>query len=170
VTLSIVKPTVDFITGAGGVQIASAAGVHAPPVGGSAKFELNLQYDKTGVTKGKFVFSFTRTENGVVRQYELAAAGGASLAIRRTSTGGVAFIAGTATLRDVTIKTAPVVVFAEAPLVVTATDAGEPSSADAMSLIAFSRTGGVLLATGWNGIRAVEQPLQTGNVQIHQMK
>ncbi len=163
--MTIATPTEDSLNGGGSAGVASAAGPYAPQTATSLRFNVNLQYDKDAVLKGKLTFAFTRTEGEVARSYELTAAP-VSMSIRRTAAGGLATIVGTATLRDVTDSTAPAVIVDGAPLVVTATDAGEPSVNDAVSVVLLKRDGGIWLATGWDGLRAVEQRVGQGNVQV----
>lgn len=166
-TLTIVAPTADFITGGGAVTVTSAAGPRAADPASRANFTLNLQYEKTGAVKGKLTFSFTRVEEGLTRRYELAASNVGSLAIRRTAAGGIAAMTGTATLRDVTVATAPVVVAADAPFVVTATDAAEPRKPDALAVTLLDRNGGLWLVTGWSGVQPLEQAVTEGSIQVH---
>jgi hypothetical protein len=149
VTLSIVPPTADSVTGGGAA--------------GGAAFNVNLQYDKNDVVKGAFTYAYA--SGG--RQYEIAANAVASLAIRRTAGGGAAAIVGTATLRDVTNASSPVVVDDAAPLLVTLTDAGEPSSRDSIAVTLLKKDGGLWLATGFDGVRASEAPLTSGNIAVH---
>jgi YD repeat-containing protein len=166
-TMSVTAPTVDSITGGGSIDITSSAGLRAPDRTSRGKFDVNLQYDKNNAIKGSFTFTFVRTEQGVVRQYELTAASIGSLSIRRTPSGGVASIIGNALLRDLTVKSSPVTIVDGAPLIVTATDAGEPSANDAMNIIVFKQDGGLWLAAGWNGIQPVDQKVSDGNLQVH---
>lgn len=165
-TLTVSAPTSDSITGGAGADVTSAAGALEPAAGSTARLNLNLQYDKQGSVKGNLTFTFSRTVDGTVRQYELVAAP-RSLAIRRTTAGGVATVVGTATVRDVTVRNAPVVVVQAAPLVVTAADAGEPSVDDAYSVALFNPDGGLWLAAGWDGLRAVGQRVREGNITVH---
>jgi len=90
-----------------------------------------------------------------------------SMAIKRTADGGIAAIVGTGTLSDVTSKSKPIVIAEAMPMVVTATDGGQPAASDALSFTLYKPTGGLWMATGWDGIRAVETPLQQGAVGVH---
>jgi triacylglycerol esterase/lipase EstA (alpha/beta hydrolase family) len=152
-TMTIAPPTSDSITGSG--------------TAGGDKFSINLQYDKSGAVKGSFRYSFESLVNGVTYKYQLDAASIDSLSIHRTATGGAAAIVGTAVLRDVTTPSSPIVVDAAAPLIVTATDNGEPSTNDGISVTLFNKKGGFYIATGWNSTRAVEEPVTDGNLVIH---
>jgi YD repeat-containing protein len=167
VTLSVTAPTEDHITAAGTIAIASPSGPHAPDAASKPRFEFNQRYDKKGIVQGRLVMNFTRMVNGVEREYELSAVAISSMAIQRTAAGGIAALVGTGTLRDVTVKSSAIVIAEAAPLVVTATDGGQPASNDALSFTLYKPAGGLWMATGWDGIRAVEQPLQQGAVGVH---
>ena len=167
VTLTIAAPTDDFVTAAGAINITAPSGPGAPDANSTARFEFNPRYDNKGVVQGRMVLTFTRTVNGTRRDYELTPSVISSMAIKRTDTGGIAAIVGTGTLRDVTVKSKPIVIAEAAPLVVTATDGGQPAADDALSFTLFKPGGGLWMATGWDGIRAVETPLQQGAVGVH---
>jgi MBG domain (YGX type)/FG-GAP-like repeat len=164
VTLSIVTPTADFISGGGALTVSTSAGSYAPDLDSNFTVNANLQFDKNGVLKGNFTFTFK--SNG--KSYELTTAA-SSMAIVRTTTGGKTAITGTGTLRDMTMTTAPVVITA-APIVITATDAGEPSTNDKVSVALMKADGGFWLAAGWNGTAAAEQNLRDGNLIVHYKK
>jgi YD repeat-containing protein len=166
-TLTIDKATADHIAGAGSITVATAAGRSAPDLGSSAKLQLQMQYHNSGELRGHFNFTFERTEGGAVRKFELALNAQSSMAIARSTAGGTATILGTASIRDVT---GGVVVVQAAPVVITATDAGEPGTSDGISVTVFDPQGGVWLATGWNGLQAVELKLNNGNLNVVQAK
>jgi MBG domain-containing protein/VCBS repeat protein len=153
VTVVIVQPTSDSINGGG--------------TAGGAKFNVNLQYDKNGLVKGNFGYNFERIENGTTHKYQLDASSIGSLAIRRTAGGGSAAFIGTGVLLDVTSPSSPIVLDTNAPLIVTATDGGEPSSHDGLAVTLLKKDGGYWLATGWDGTRAAELPLTEGNLNVH---
>ena len=111
--------------------------------------------------KGGFTYTFASAG----RQYELTATTVESLAIRRTADGGVAAIVGIGRLRDVT--STAIVLDDAAPLIVTLTDAGEPSTRDGIAVTLLKKDGGFWLATGFDGVHAVEQPLTSGNIAVH---
>jgi hypothetical protein len=157
--LTLSAPTADSVTGSGNLVV----------YGSPAKVNLNLKYDKSGVARGNFTLTFQRTVEGVVRKYEVSATTVDSLAIQRATAGGTAVITGTAVLRDVTTTT-PVVLDAAAPLIAIASDNGEPSAADTVSIALLRKDGGFWLSVDWNGERTVPQAVQGGNVQIHQAK
>lgn len=144
VTMTIAAPTADFVTGGGSTA--------------SGAFNVNIQYDKKGL-KGTFTLKTT--------QYEITATMLDSLAIQRSATGGTAYIAGTATLRDTATGA---MLDPAAPLLVTATDDGEPSTRDTLSVTVLKKDGGFWLITGWDVTRPISQPLANGNVQVHQAK
>jgi len=148
VTIAIAPPSQSFVTGSGAI-----------PAG---KFNVDLKYDKNGAVKGSFTFSYER--NG--RKYEVTAATADSLAIALTANGGTAAIVGTATLRDVT-SSSPVVLDPAAPFIAIATDDGEPSTRDSLSLFVSKKSGGLWFATSWNGERATPQFVTQGNLQVH---
>ena len=166
-TLSIAAPTRDHVTAAGALNMTSSSGPEAPDANSTARFEFNQRYDNKGLVQGRMVLTFSRTVNGQKRDYELAPAAIGSMAIQRTATGGIAAIVGTGTLRDVTSKSKPIVIAEAAPLVVTATDGGQPAASDSLSFTLYKPDGGLWMATGWDGIRAVETPLQQGAVGVH---
>jgi hypothetical protein len=149
VTMTIAAPTADSITGGGSTS------------GGA--FNIDLQYDKSGNIKGSFTFKFQ--QNG--RSYEIAATNVDSLAIARSANGGTASIAGTATLRDVTKASDPIVIDDAARLIAIATDDGEPSTRDTLSVTLLKSGGGFWLATGWDGSRATGQSVTGGNINVH---
>jgi hypothetical protein len=149
VTMTIAAPTVDSITGGGSTS------------GGA--FNLNLQYDKSGAVKGSFTFKYQ--QDG--RSYEISATNVDSLAIARSANGGTASIVGTATLRDVTKASDPIVIDQAARLVAIATDDGEPSTRDTLSVTLLKSNGGFWLATGWDGSRATAQSVTNGNIAVH---
>jgi hypothetical protein len=157
VALTVAPPTADFLTGGGALS-------------DGAKFNVNLQYAKNGPVKGNFAYTFERTENGLVHKYELTAATIDSLSIRRTTNGGQAAIVGSGTLIDVTVPSAPVTVASAAPLIVNATDAGEPSTNDRLSVLLLRQEGGFWMAGQWDGTRVVEQLLAGGNLAVHYAK
>jgi hypothetical protein len=165
VTMSIAAATNDLVAGAGGFDVASAAGPRAPERGTKARFEVNLQYSNKGQPSGNFKLTFTRTEDNVVHKYELALDEASSLAFRRAETSGTATIIGTGTLTDVTVSKT-VAIAEHAPLVITATDGGEPGTKDSISITLFNSAGGLWLATGWNGTRAAELLLTEGNINV----
>lgn len=169
VQLQLIAPTSDSITGGGGVVVSSGRGAFAPTEATKLRFNVNLQYDKKGSVSGKLTFTFMRQDSSGTKLYELSMKP-ASLAISRTSAGGTATIVGSGTLRDVTVDTSPVVVVTGAPMFVTATDAGEPSGGDSISVGLMNIDGGLWLATGWNGLRIAGLPLSDGNVAVHQAK
>lgn len=148
VTLTIVAPTTDSITGSG------------TTTGGA--FNMNLQYDKNGSVKGTFTFRYVQNQ----RTYEITATSIDSLGIARTTNGGKAAIVGIAALRDITDAKNPITLDSTARLIATATDDGEPSH-DGLSITLLKSTGGWWLATGWNGTAASEQPVTSGNIQVH---
>jgi len=146
VTVTIVPPTSDAITGSASFD--------------GAKANLNLKYDNDGAVKGNFTYTFNRIVNGVTYSMELTATMFDSLAIRRTADGGIASIVGSGVLRDVTKPSAPVVVVDGAPLVVIATDGGEPSAHDTLSVTLLKTDGGYWLAP-------VELAVTNGNITVH---
>ena len=148
VTLTIVTPTTDSITGSG------------TTTGGA--FNLSLQYDSHDAVKGSFTFRYVQDNH----TYEIAATSVESLGITRTTNGGKAAIVGLATLRDVTNSKNPITLDAAARLIATATDDGEPAN-DRLSITLLKSGGGVWLATAWNGTAAGEQSLTSGNIQVH---
>lgn len=169
--VAITRPTNDFLTGGGAVFLGTSIGSRAADAGTNAAFQINLQYQKSGTVKGHLTLTFTRTENGAPRKYQIAAASIGSLAVRRTAGGGTAVIMATGVLSDVTIANAPVVIDATAPLIVTVTDGGEPArNADTLSVALLKSGGGLWIAGGWDGTRATEQPLREGNLAVHYAK
>jgi hypothetical protein len=155
VTLSVAPPTTDFVTGGG--------------TAGGADFEIDAKYEKndnnSSVVKGSFTYTFQQVENGVTHKYELVSVTIDSLAVRRATGGGTAWVIGTGRLRDVTHS--PIVIESAAPLIVVATDAGEPGRNDSISVILLKAGGGFRIATGWNGTTVVPQLLTEGNLQVH---
>jgi MBG domain (YGX type)/FG-GAP-like repeat/Viral BACON domain/Putative binding domain, N-terminal len=149
VTMTIAAPTGDSITGGGSTS------------GGA--FNLNLQYDKSGNTKGGFTFKFQ--QNG--RSYEISATNVDSLSIARSANGGTASIVGTATLRDVTKASDSIVIDDAAHLIAIATDDGQPATHDTLSVTLLKSGGGFWLATGWDGSRATGQLVTNGNIKVH---
>ena len=90
-----------------------------------------------------------------------------SFTIRRTKLGGVAAIVGTATLRDITVKNAPVTVNDAVQFMVNAADNGEASTDDAINFTVLKSDGGFWIAAGWNGVQAIDQKVIDGNLQVH---
>ena len=161
--LTLVPPTDDFVTGGGSVTLSSSAGTYAADPNDSARFTINLQYDKNGAVKGDFRLTFVHAQ----RTYELTDLTAASLTVERTAGGGkVAFVAN-ATLRDITSASAPAVVAEGIPLVVTLTDDGEPATRDTLSAVLLNPSGGLYFAAAWNGTRSIEAPLHEGNIAVH---
>ena len=165
VTMSIVASTADFITGAGSFGVATAAGPNAPDLNSEGKFELNMQYQKADDLRGRFHLTFNRTETGAVKKYELEIVTPMSMTVQRATGGGTATIIGTASIVDVSANTTLVTA---APVVVVATDAGEPGTNDGVSITVYNPAGGVWFASGWNGLQAVEQKLKNGNLTVVQ--
>jgi hypothetical protein len=145
-TLTIAPPPTASLTGGG----TTAAG----------SFNINLKYDKNGEVKPQFTF---RYESGG-HTFEITAAEVDSLAIRTTANGGVASVVGSAMLRDLTTSA---IIDADAPLVVVATDDGEPSTRDSLAVTLLKKSGGFWLATAWDGARANAQNVINGNIAIH---
>lgn len=168
-SLQLISPTGDSITGGGGVMVGSGRGAFAPAEGTNLRFNINLHYDKKSSVSGKLAFTFVRHDSSGTKLYELSMHP-ASLAIARTPAGGVATIIGSGTLRDVTVEAAPVAVFSGAPMFVTATDAGEPSTNDSISVGLVNPEGGLWLASGWNGLQMAEQFVTDGNLAVHKAK
>jgi hypothetical protein len=167
VTLAVTGPTADFITAAGSIVINSPAGSYAPDAATTPHLELNQNYDSKGVLQGRIVLTFTRMVDGVQHQYELSETSAGSMSIKRQPDGGLAAIVGTGTLRDMTDKNDPVVIAAGAPLIVTATDNGEPSTTDSLSFTLYKPAGGLWMATGWANTRPAESLLDNGTVGVH---
>jgi YD repeat-containing protein len=165
--LAVMAPSGDSLTGSGVLDVLTAAGVLAADPGTTASFDTDLRHQNNGEVKGSFRMKFARRQGGVQHTFELVVTSVRSLGTRRTAVGGVATIVGAATLRDVTTPSQPVVIATSAPLVVTATDGGEPSASDRLSVTVYNPAGGIWLATGWNGRQAVEQPLRDGNLTLH---
>ena len=147
--------------------LSTSAGDKAADAESRAAFEVNLQYDKKGAVKGKVNVTFIRTENGVRRTYQISDVSLAALAVQRTSGGGKATVVGAGMLRDVTNPTAPVVIDAAAPLVLIATDDGEPSVRDAIAVTLLKSGGGLWFAAAWDGARSIDEVVREGNVQVH---
>lgn len=159
--------TPDQINGAGSVKVAAAAGSHAPDAGSDAKFTILSSYDKNGLVKGHFTFNFSRTENGVVKKYEVAAAVISSLSITRTNPGGAAVLIGTGTLTDTSARTQ---IATGVPLIVTAADKRDRDVKDQLSVTMLKSDGGLWLAAGWTGVQPVELPLEHGQIQVEEKK
>jgi MBG domain-containing protein len=164
-TLAVVTPSGSFVASAR-IGIASPAGPYGPGITSTPQFELNLHYDNKGVVTDKLSLAFTRVVDGVERQYELTASSVRMLSVRNAGTGLVAAVIGAGTLVDLTNKQSPLTIAANAPLVITATDAGSPNTSDSISFTLYKPDGGLWMATGWDGNRAAEQPLQQGSINI----
>jgi YD repeat-containing protein len=163
--LTIAATLTDRVDGGGKVIVSTAAGLYAPDAGSDAQFEINFRNDSNGAVSGSIRFVFDRTENGVKHKYELSPVAMTSLALLRTNPGGTAFVVGSGTIVDATTKQT---VVATAPFIVTASDTGVTASGDhgSLSVTLLKPDGGIFIAAGWNGVRAVEQPVQNGNIQI----
>lgn len=155
-TLSIVAPTVDDLTTGATFTVATSAGTYAPDVDSDVQLTGTLKYNRDGLLPGDLSVKYTSNTH----KYEISVVA-SSLSIVRATSGGKAFIVGTGTLLEG--KT----VIATAPVILTATDAGD-SKNDTFSVALFNAGGGFLAAAGWNGSRVVEQSMHTGNIVVHQ--
>src|SRR5258708_1858146 len=163
---SVIKPNDDFVTGGGWVTLTASAGRYAADTNSRADFSLNPQYDKSGTVKGALTLTFRRAENGSVHLYEIDASSITSLAIVRTTAGGIAWITGTATLTDITVK-APVVVDNNATLVASFIDNGQPATNDTLAVTLLARNGGLLFSSKWADTHTSDQTIEGGNIKVH---
>ena len=167
VSLSVLRANDDFVTGGGYTQLTAAAGNYAADANSRADFNLNPQYDKSGNVKGSLSLTFHRTENGSVHTYQISASSIASLAIVRTTAGGIAWITGPASLSDVTVSKSPVIIDSNATVFASFVDNGEPGTNDTLALTLLTKNGGLLFSSKWNGSRTIDQTIDGGNINVH---
>ena len=171
VTLSVLRPNDDFVTGGGYAQLTTAAGSYAADVNSRADFTLNPQYDdKLGTVKGSVTLTFHRTENGSVHVYQISASSIASLAIVRTTAGGIAWITGPASLTDITVAKSPVVIDDSATLFASFVDNGQPATSDTLAVTLLAKNGGLSFSSKWNGSHTIDQTIDGGNINVHLQK
>ncbi|HSY47190.1 MAG TPA: MBG domain-containing protein [Thermoanaerobaculia bacterium] len=171
VTLSVLRPNDDFVTGGGYAQLTTSAGSYAADANSRADFTLNPQYDdKLGTVKGSVTLTFNRTENGSVHIYQISASSIASLAIVRTTAGGIAWITGPASLTDITAAKSPVVIDDSATIFASFVDNGQPATSDTLAVTLVAKNGGLSFSSKWNGSHTIDQMIDGGNINVHLQK
>jgi hypothetical protein len=68
---------------------------------------------------------------------------------------------------DVLDPPAPVAVEGNATLQVTMDDNGKPGSSDTIGITVWNKSGGLWFTSKWNGVKAIEQLLNGGNLVVH---
>jgi hypothetical protein len=141
-------------------------------VGSKNNFGFNVKYNKGGTNlQGNINTIFRRTENGIVRTYQIKGNAMTSLSVDPSVTAThpypTATFNGKANITDITNPLATSSVDGGATLQVTMTDAGEPGSSDKIGIVVYNKAGGVWFSSNWNGTKTIEQLLGGGNLLVH---
>jgi len=165
--VTVSKPLTDsFITGGGYLVLSNSSGLKAGGVGTKNNFGFNVKYNMSNKNlQGNINTIIRRTENGVLRMYQVKGNSMTSLAVN-PATATATFI-GKANIQDVTNPLAPVGVDGNATLQVTMTDKGEPGKSDTIGITVWNKSGGLWFSSNWNGTKTVEQVLGGGNLVVH---
>jgi hypothetical protein len=163
VVLTVITPTQDSVKGNARATMTNAAG--ADP-NSRLDFNVDAAYDKSALS-GNLTLTFRRTENGTLRTYQIDATSMASLVIHPTPAGGIAWITGTATLTDVTLKHSPLIVDAHATFLATFTDNGEAKTDDTIAVTLIGKNGGLSFSSKWSSTHTDDEAVFDGNVKVH---
>jgi hypothetical protein len=162
--VTVSKGGTGFITGGGYLVMQVSAGQYPGAVGSKMNFGFNVKSNKGGSNLQGHVNVIVR--NGG-RVYQIKSNSITSMSTNVTGpTTGTATFNGKANIQDITNPLAPIPVDGNASLIMTLTDAGEPGSSDQIAVTLFNKDGGVWFVSKWSGVKAVEQILQGGNLQV----
>ena len=154
------------ITGGGYLVLAHPSGLKAGDASTRNNFGFNVKNAANG-PKGNINTIVRRTEqDGVLHVYQIKGNSMTSLATQPNTSGGTATFNGKASIQDITNPLAPVSVDGNATLQVKITDRGEPGVSDSIAITVWNKTGGVWIASEWNGTQTLEQTLGGGNLVV----
>jgi hypothetical protein len=157
--------TSNFITGGGYLLLQNPAGLKSGDVGSKNNFGFNVKYNKSGTNlQGSVNILVRRTENGVLRVYQIKGNAMTSLSVQPGA--GTATFNGKANIKDVTDPMNPITIDGKAALQLVMTDRGDPGSADSLGITIWNKAGGVWFASSWSGTKTVEQTLGGGNLRV----
>jgi hypothetical protein len=167
-TVTIYKPTGDFIAGGGYINPTSSAGTYASDPGLKTNFGFVVTYKINGTNwQGSPNIIFRRKVNSVVHTYQIMSNSITSLGVNVTNPSSkTAVFVANASLTDITKPGAPISIGGNLTLQVNMTDKGDPGTKD---LIAISLWNGskLLYSSKWTGASTTEMLLSGGNLVVH---
>ncbi|HEY9760871.1 MAG TPA: VCBS domain-containing protein, partial [Trichocoleus sp.] len=193
-TVTISKPTGQFISGGGYTVLGNSTGQYAGDANSRFNYGFNIKTSKSQNSyQGKFTGLFRRTDIGadgiagtaddVLRTYQIRSNAADSLVVQagvnldsNTSTkeDGVAVFRSKANLVDVTNPLAPVSLGGNLQLEVSVQDFGEPGSSDRINVRLWNGTGTQLLYSNTDIMGSINpltssqhQLIAGGNIDIH---
>ncbi|HEY9879774.1 MAG TPA: VCBS domain-containing protein [Leptolyngbyaceae cyanobacterium] len=193
-TVTISKPTGQFISGGGYTILGNSAGQYAGDANSRFNYGFNIKTSKSQNSyQGKFTGIFRRTDVGadgiagtaddVLRTYQIRSNAADSLVVQAgvnldnnvlTKEDGVAVFRSKANLTDVTNPLAPVSLGGNLQLEVSVQDFGEPGSSDRINVRLWTGSGIQLLYSNTDIMGSINpltasqhQLISGGNIDIH---
>jgi hypothetical protein len=164
--ITVAKPLNNFITGGGFLNLSNSSGLKAGDANSRNNFGFNVKFNSSGTNlQGNMNIITRRTENGVLRVYQIKGNVMSSLSVNVSSMPYKATFNGKASIRDITDPLNTFDVDGNATLQVTMTDNGEPGSSDQIGITVWSKNGGLWFASNWDGTRTTEK-LLAGNSSL----
>ncbi len=167
-TVTIYKPTGDYIAGGGYINPTNSAGTYASDPGLKTNFGFVVTYKINGMNRqGSANIIFRRKVNGVVNTFQIKSNSITSLGVNvaNASSKTAVFIAN-ASLTEISKPGAPVSIAGNLTLQVNMTDKGDPGTKDQIAISLWN--GSILLYSSyWNGASNAEMVLGGGNLVVH---
>jgi hypothetical protein len=161
--IKVAKPDGSFVTGSGNIRSLQSAGTYPASPGSRTDVALDVKYAKNGQSlTGHATVQFL--SGG--RTYEIRSTAFDSFGSDATGQVERADLRSKATLRDVTDPRNPTSVASGLTLQVTATDRGQPGSADSIAITLWNGST-LLFSSEWSGARTLEIRLAGGNLVVH---
>ncbi|GAA1875066.1 M12 family metallo-peptidase [Asanoa iriomotensis] len=151
--VEVARPDGSFVTGSGNIRSLRSAGAYPATVGAETDVELGARSATVRFRSGG-------------RTYEIRSTALESLGVSSVGSTGRADLRATATLTDVTNPARPTAVATGVTLQVTATDRGQPGTADSVAITLWSGST-LLFSSDWNGAKTQEIRLAGGNLVVH---
>jgi hypothetical protein len=161
--VEVASPDGSFITGGGYLRPARSAGTYPANPGSQTDFAFNVKYGQNG--KNLSGHATVHFQSGG-RAYEIRSTALESLGLSSTNGVGRADLRSKANLHDITDPANPTSVVGGLTLQVTATDRGEPGSADSLAITLWNGST-LLFSSHWTGAKTQEISLAGGNIVVH---